>query len=77
MKISKSVRILILLLLICSCGWAQRYKQITNGVKAAVDKIDITIQFYSPDLVRILKSPAGISFEKKAFPLLKLLRQPA
>ncbi len=72
MKISKSVRISILLLLVCSYGWAQRYKQVTNGVNATVGKVDISVQFYSPDLVRILKSPAGVPFEKKSLSVIKV-----
>src|ERR1700743_2031148 len=71
MNTSKSIRISILLLFICSYGWAQRYKQITNGVKATVNRIDITIQFYSPELVRVLKAPSNIPFEKKSLSVIK------
>jgi alpha-D-xyloside xylohydrolase len=71
MKINKSVIISVLLLLVSSCVLAQRYKKINNGVNIAIDKIDIVIEFYSPDLVRILKSPSNIPFEKTSLSVIK------
>jgi alpha-D-xyloside xylohydrolase len=50
---------------------AQTYQAINNGIKATVDSIDIEISFYSPSIVRILKSPKGRSFSKESLSVIK------
>lgn len=43
-------------------GKAQPYQRTGLGLKAIFDTIEVEIQFYSPSIVRILKSPEGKTF---------------
>jgi len=45
---------------------AQNYQKTAAGLKTSLQSIDVEIQFYSPGIVRVLKSPAGISFKKES-----------
>lgn len=48
-----------------AAAWAQDYQKTAYGVKATVNAVDVEVQFFTPSVVRILKSPHGESFEKK------------
>lgn len=50
-----------------AAAWAQDYQKTAYGVKATVNAVDVEVQFFTPSVVRILKSPHGESFEKKKF----------
>lgn len=50
---------------------AQAYQQSQNVIKSTINDIDITIEFYSPEIVRILKSPAGQFFVKESHSVIK------
>ena len=63
--------ILFLFLSIHISSKAQTYKAIDNGIRTTVDSIDIEIVFYSPSIVRILKSPKGHSFSKESLSVIK------
>lgn len=52
---------------------AQEYEKTPQGVKAVVQSADISVEFYTPSTVRVLKSPSGRSFEKKS---LSVVAQP-
>ena len=52
---------------------AQEYEKTSQGVKAVVQSADISVEFYTPSMVRVLKSPSGRSFEKKS---LSVVAQP-
>jgi alpha-D-xyloside xylohydrolase len=62
-----STFIFITLLFLSTGSWAQQYKKTPVGIKTTIDSIELELQFYSPDIVRVLKSPAGIPYEKKVF----------
>lgn len=49
-----------------AAAWAQDYQKTAYGVKATVNAVDVEVQFFTPSVVRILKSPHGESFEKKS-----------
>ena len=49
----------------------QNYKQTDNGIRAEVNNIDIEIQYYSPEIVRILKSPEGNTCNKESLSVIK------
>src|SRR4051812_5482192 len=40
---------------------AQRFTKTDNGIRAVVNEIEIEVQFYSPAIVRIIKTPVGHS----------------
>jgi alpha-D-xyloside xylohydrolase len=50
---------------------AQQHEPVNNGFKATINDIDLEIQFYSPEIVRILKSPEGSVFTKTSFSVIK------
>ncbi len=50
---------------------AQSYQRIDFGVKSVIDTTEVEIQFYTPDIVRILKWPAGTVVEKQSLSVIK------
>jgi alpha-D-xyloside xylohydrolase len=50
---------------------AQTYKKTTTGVKAVVNATTVEIQFYSPEVARIIKYPASSIFHKKSFTVIQ------
>lgn len=50
---------------------AQICKKTEFGIKTSINAIDVEIQFYSNDVVRILKSPRDKYFQKKSFSVIK------
>jgi len=64
--------VLVFLVIVCLQTRAQTYQQTPHGVKTVVNKTAITIQFFSPDIVRVLKSPEGTRFEKKSLSVIKV-----
>lgn len=50
---------------------AQTYQPTTLGAKAVVKAQAIEIQFYSPDIVRVIKTPAGQNLNKESLSVIK------
>jgi alpha-D-xyloside xylohydrolase len=50
---------------------AQDYQKTTTGVKTKLQSMDVEIQFYSPTIVRVLKSPEGVTFKKESLSVVK------
>lgn len=67
----KIVGIISILILFSSIGFAQSYEKSEHGVKAQVNSTDIAIEFYSPSIVRIIKSPEGEKVEKESLSVIK------
>lgn len=67
----KIVGIISILILFSSIGFAQSYEKSEHGVKAKVNSTDIAIEFYSPSIVRIIKSPEGEKVEKESLSVIK------
>jgi alpha-D-xyloside xylohydrolase len=61
----------LFLLFIIQNAIGQNSTKTTNGLKTTIDGIVIDIQFYSPSIVRILKSPEGNSFQKQSLSVIK------
>ncbi len=69
-------RILILSsLLFVGQLFAQQYQKTNLGVKTNVQSMDIEVQFYSPSIVRVLKSPEGVLFKKESLSVNKKPQQ--
>lgn len=66
---------IIALCLLTSWAWAQDYQKTASGIKTSVaDKqTDIEIQWFTPNTLRILKTPQGKVMEKKS---LSVIAQP-
>ena len=52
--------------------YAQSYKKTNLGAKSTVNAIDVEIQFYNPSTIRVLKSPAGKTVDKKSLSVIKV-----
>lgn len=53
-------------------AFSQSYQRTSSGVKTTINSVNVEIQFFSPDIVRILKSPEGVSNEKKSLSVIKV-----
>ena len=62
---------LLLLLCFSLTGIAQSYEKTDLGLKSTINSTVVEIQFYSPEIVRVVKYPAGKSFEKKSLSVVK------
>jgi alpha-D-xyloside xylohydrolase len=61
-----------MLFIVCNASIkAQSYQKTNLGLKTAINSIDVEIQFYSPSIVRILKSPQGNTFTKESLSVIK------
>lgn len=61
-----------LFLSLCLCFstnilFGQEYQKTPSGIKTRVDEINIEVQFFTPSVVRIVKSPVGAEVEKQSF----------
>jgi len=62
----KCFSIALLFFVITGSSYAQSYQKTDNGVKATVKGTDIEIRFYTPSMVRVIKSPQGKPFNNKS-----------
>lgn len=63
----KQVGILTLIFLWSVAAMAQTLEKTEAGIKAAIQSVDVQIQFYAPSVVRIVKSPANHIFTKESY----------
>lgn len=63
--------ILLLVLFSFASLAAQNYQKTALGVKSKLQSMDVEVQFYSPSIVRILKSPEGVAFKKESLSVTK------
>lgn len=45
---------------------AQSFKETAVGIKTKLLSMDVEVQFYSPSIIRVLKSPEGVAFKKES-----------
>ena len=65
------IYILVLLFVASATSEAQSYQKTDLGIKTVIKPISIEIQFYTPSIVRIVKSPLGRSFTKESLSVIK------
>ncbi len=63
--------LLSLLMVIGTWGFSQPFQKTNLGIKASINSTDVEIQFYSPSVVRVVKSPVGKSFKKESLSVVK------
>lgn len=63
--------LLLLALFSFSSLAAQNYQKTALGLKTKLQSMDVEVQFYSPSIVRILKSPEGVAFKKESLSIIK------
>lgn len=56
-------------------AFAQSYQRTSLGVKATIQSMNVEVQFYSPRIVRVLKSPEGVAVKKESLSVIKLPQQ--
>lgn len=62
----------LLLIILCSVAvTGQNYERTPYGIKAAVNSIELEIQFFNPATVRICKSPAEWNYVKESLAVIK------
>lgn len=62
----KKVLASFLCLLVCGQAVSQNLQKTDWGVKTSVQSMEVEIQFFSPKIVRVLKSPEGHNFSKES-----------
>jgi alpha-D-xyloside xylohydrolase len=64
-------KITLLFITVFCCSQAYSYERTLYGIKTTIDSTCIEIQFYSPEIVRVIKSPAGYPFRKESLSVVK------
>jgi len=55
--------LVFLFVLVCK---GQTYQKTESGIKTQINKVNVEVQFYSPSIVRVVKYPEGMGFEKQS-----------
>ncbi|NLA48286.1 MAG: DUF4968 domain-containing protein, partial [Bacteroidales bacterium] len=63
--------LLLLVFVLIACSKAQSFQKTDYGIKTDVNSIRVEIQFYSPSIVRILKTPQGRISSKESLSVIK------
>jgi alpha-D-xyloside xylohydrolase len=66
MNKKRIISLLVLLISLHLTGWSQTYQKTGYGIKTKVKTTDIELQFYSPQIVRIVKLPSGAAASNKS-----------
>lgn len=61
----------ILALAFFSSAFSQSYQRTSLGVKTTIQSMDIEIQFFSPQIVRVIKKPQGSLLKKESLSVIK------
>ena len=69
----KPIKSVFILMALCCCIplTGQDYQQIPEGIKATINSVDVELQFYTPSIVRILKSPDGWKYTKESLSVIE------
>ena len=62
----------LLFVLVSNMAVGQSVQKTGFGVKAVVNDVDIEIKFYSPDIIRVIKSPKGTAYKKESLSVIKV-----
>jgi alpha-D-xyloside xylohydrolase len=66
MNDKRIIVLLVLLIGIPVIAWCQAYQKTATGVKTSIGAIELEVQFFSPQIVRVIKLPAGASVKTKS-----------
>lgn len=68
----KRLKLLVLVLVgVSLSAKAQTYKQNAKGVEVTTQTLLVKVEFYSPEIVRIVKSPIGKAYTKESLSVIK------
>lgn len=64
----KLINNVLMLMGLCCCTVlvGQDYRETPGGLKASIHSVDVELQFYTPSIVRIVKSPTGWRYVKES-----------
>ncbi len=63
--------IVLLALLSFSSLVAQNFQKTALGAKTTIQTMDVEVQFYTPAMVRVIKSPTGFDYKKESLSVIK------
>lgn len=63
---------ILFLTLLSEITKAQFYQKTDIGIKSTTQSMMVELQFYSPEIVRVLKTPEGVPFEKQSLSVIKI-----
>lgn len=69
--VKKAVIFLLIQIAFNQITGAQGYQKNSIGVSFITDSLKVDIQFYSPSIIRVVKSPVGSNFLKESLPVIK------
>jgi len=69
--IKNNLVLLLLMFLVASNAWCQNYKKTELGISTTQNAVTTEIQFYSPEIVRVIKSPEGEKVSKQSLSVIK------
>jgi alpha-D-xyloside xylohydrolase len=67
----RAFAVLFIILAVITHGSAQSYLKTDIGIKTSIEDTDYEIQFFSPSIVRVLKSPEESCFNKESLSVIK------
>jgi alpha-D-xyloside xylohydrolase len=67
----KKIKLLLICLLTTFNLFAQQFQKTERGVKTNLLSMNVEILFYSPDIVRVIKSPEGVAINKQSLSVIK------
>ncbi|SFD88301.1 glycoside hydrolase family 31 protein [Thermophagus xiamenensis] len=67
----RAFAVLFIILAVVTHGSAQSYLKTDIGIKTSIEDTDYEIQFFSPSIVRVLKSPEKSCFTKESLSVIK------
>ena len=70
--IKNNLVLLLLMFLVASNAWCQNYKKTELGISTTQNAVTTEIQFYSPEIVRVIKSPEGEKVNKQSLSVIKV-----
>ncbi len=66
--------LLVTCCLLSAFAWSQTYQQTENGIKTSIagKQMDVEVQWFNPNSLRVLKTPQGKTVEKKSLSVIAL-----
>jgi alpha-D-xyloside xylohydrolase len=61
----------IIVLTTIGCARIQAYQKTETGIKCTIDSINVEVQFFNPNIIRVLKTPADRTVDKKSLSVIK------
>ena len=71
----KQHTLLIVLLALTTFSYGQSYQQTSNGMRATIQSMNVEIQFLTPTIVHVVRSPENVAYEKNSLSVVKLAEQ--